>query len=224
MGRGTRRGESAARGGQAGFTLLELLISLVILTLILSFIPGTLRMGQRVWETEDRYAQRAALDSFRRYVEQRMTEAIPINVRDLRLGLHIEFTGEPGRVIFIAPAPAGPGGGGVYRFELRRAEGPEDYQPLLLRQSIYRIPDLGAPPIDDRALPPSAAMEHRSRSGVTGLSLRYFGSPERGKPPQWQALWPRRDAVPDLVEITIFIGGRNQQVERSVVALQLKPQ
>jgi prepilin-type N-terminal cleavage/methylation domain-containing protein len=37
---------------QAGFTLIELLVSLMIVGLIISFIPGTLRLGQRVWETD----------------------------------------------------------------------------------------------------------------------------------------------------------------------------
>ena len=97
-----------ARPGEAGFTLIEVLVSLVILVVILSFIPGTLRIGQRVWQLDDTYERRAALDNFRRYAEQRLTEAMAIHIRDRTGRVRLEFTGDPGRVIFVAPAAAGP--------------------------------------------------------------------------------------------------------------------
>lgn len=200
-----------ARGdGQAGFTLVEVLVSLVILALILSLIPAALRIGQRVWETDDAFARRQGLASFRRSIEQRLTEALPIHIRDRALGLRIEFAGEPGRLSFIAPAAAGPAGGGVYRFELTLGDGGER-RPLVLRQSLYRALDPGK----QRAV----TMEHRSQEGVAGLSLRYFGAPEPNKPAIWQAQWPRRDALPELVELSVTVAGA--KFERSVVPLRL---
>jgi prepilin-type N-terminal cleavage/methylation domain-containing protein len=213
-----RRGTSRSPAdGQAGFTLLELLISLMILSFILSLIPGTLRIGQRVWETDDAFEQRDSLNTFRRYLEDRLAEALPIYMRERSMSLRMEFTGEPGRVAFVAQASAGPAGGGMYRFDFRREEGPGE-QPLVLRQSLYRIADLTRPQ-SEAAAPPS--MEHRSLIGVDGLSFRYFGAPERGKPPQWQTLWPRGDSLPDLIEMTIDVGGRSPGVEHSVVQLRL---
>jgi general secretion pathway protein J len=217
----TGRSESRvdAPGGEAGFTLIELLVSLVILVLILSFIPGTIRIGQRVWQADESFERRAALDNFRRYAEQRLTEAMAINTRDRAGRVRIEFTGEPGRVLFVAPAAAGPGGGGVYRFELSLA-GEGGYQPLLLRQTLYRTTDFTAADSADDTAARVPAMLHRSRASVAGLSLRYFGAPERGKPVQWQPQWPSRDSLPELVEIAITIAGGAE--ERSVVPLRLR--
>jgi general secretion pathway protein J len=206
-----------SRAGQAGFTLIEMLVSLMILVLILSFIPGTLRIGQRVWETDEAFEDRAALSSFRRYAEQRIAEAMPVHRRDRSGAVSIEFTGEPERMAFIAPAAAGPAGGGVYRFELRRDDGGAEGQPpLLLKQSLYRYqePWQNAGPAPD-------AMEHRSHIGVTRLSLRYFGAAEPQAAPQWHSRWPRRDRLPDLVELSIISAGTLPKSERALVQLRL---
>ena len=205
---------------QAGFTIIELLVSLTTLTLILAFIPGTLRIGQRVWEVDQSFERREALSTFRRYVEQRLAEAMPIFLRDRASGVRIEFSGEPGRLAFVAPAAAGPARGGVYRFELTRADGAAGGQPLVLRQSLYRIGDAATARNEGASLPP-ASSEQRSRVAVAGLAFRYFGAPEPQKPPQWQSLWTRRDSLPELVEISLTTGGRTRKVERTIVQLRL---
>jgi general secretion pathway protein J len=206
---------------QAGFTVVELLISLTILTLILAFIPGTLRVGQRIWEVDQSLERREGLASFRRYVEQRLAEAMPIYWRGREGGTLMEFTGEPDRLAFVAPAAAGPGGGGLYRFELTREQGGGDEQRLLLRQSLYRIHDAGNAR-DDHAWPPQAAVaEQRSPMGVGRLGLRYFGAAEPPKPPQWQTQWPRRDSMPDLVEISLTPADRLAKTEQTIVQLRL---
>ena len=206
---------------QAGFTIVELLVSLTILTLILAFIPGTLRIGQRVWEVDHTFERREALSTFRRYVEQRLAEAMPIYLRDRATEVRIEFAGEPERLAFVATAVAGPAGGGVYRFELTREDGARSWRPLILRQSLYRVPEAGRGRNDGAQLPQTAAVEQRSRAGVAGLAFRYFGAPDPQKPAQWQSQWPRRDSLPDLVEISLITGDRTLKVDRTIVQLRL---
>jgi general secretion pathway protein J len=214
------RAHACGSGPQAGFTVVELLISLTILTLIFAFIPGTLRVGQRIWEVDRSLERREGLASFRRYVEQRLAEAMPIYWRDREGGTLMEFTGEPGRLAFVAPAAAGPGGGGLYRFELTHEQGGGE-QRLLLRQSLYRIHDAGNAR-DDHAWPPQAAVaEQRSPMGVGRLGFRYFGAAEPQKPPQWQTQWPRRDSMPDLVEISLTPADRLAKPEQTIVQLRL---
>lgn len=205
----------------AGFTLIELLVSLTVLTLILAFIPGTLRIGQRVWEVDQSLERREGLSSFRRYVEQRLAEAMPIHRRDRFSGLRIEFTGEAERLAFVAPASAGPAGGGVYQFELTRDDNGLGIRPLILRQSLYRIRDAAQMPNEAALSPLALQVEQRSRASVAGLAFRYFGAPEPQKPQEWQSRWPRRDSLPDLVEISLVTGGRTQKVERTIVQLRL---
>jgi len=205
---------------QAGFTIVELLVSLTILTLILTFIPGTLRVGQRIWEVDRTLERREGLASFRRYVEQRLAEAMPIYLRDRASGVRMEFTGEPGRLAFVAPAAAGPAGGGVYRFELTHRQGTSP-QPLILRQSLYRIHDAAQGRNDDTRSPQTAVAEQRSHMDVAKLAFRYFGAHEPQKPPQWQPQWSRRDSLPELVEISLVTAERTAKVEQTIVQLRL---
>ncbi len=195
-----------------------MLVSLMLLALILSVSPGTLRIGQRVWETDEDFERRAALSTFRRHVEQRLAEAMPIHRRD-RSGLRIEFSGEPDRVAFVAPSEAGPAGGGVYHFDLRRAEGAGRARPLILRQVLYR-PAAGG---GAEAAAQSPALEHESAMRAADLSFRYFGAPHAGEPGRWLGQWPRQDSLPELVEMSISLGGRTPRTERVIVPLRLRP-
>lgn len=210
--------DHARADGQAGFTLMEILVSLVVMALILSFIPATLRIGQRVWETDDAFERRQGLASFRRYVEQRLAETLPLHGRDAAQALRIEFSGEPGRVAFIAPAAAGPAGGGIYRFELTMEEGIPG-AALILRQALYRPGGNGAP---DGALVRAVAMEHRSHHGNVSLALRYFGSAADGEPASWHTRWPRDGMLPALVELSLTVAGERPRLERSIVPLRLR--
>lgn len=205
------------RDKEAGFTLVELLVSLMVLSLVMSFVPGALRSGQRIWEMERRLDEEAALSSFRRYVEQRLAEAMPLQSRLPGRGVLLEFTGEPDRIAFIAPAASGPGGGGVYRFELKLEPG-AGRSTLILRQSIYRRPQPKALQATSDT-PPPMAMERRLHGGIDGLALSYYGAPEQDQPATWSDRWTRSDRLPDLVEIRFTIPGG--QAERMVVPLRL---
>lgn len=195
----------------AGFTVVELLVSLVILALVMSFLPGTLRIGQRVWESDAAFSRHEAMASFRRVAEDRLTETMPVFARNRALGLRLDFSGEPNKVAFIAPAPTGPAGGGVYRFELMGDDGPG----LVLRQTLFRQDS------ETRAAAALPAVSHVAPARIGGVSFRYFGRAEAGAAAQWQTRWTRPDALPDLVEMSLADG--NGQVSRSIVELRLRP-
>ncbi len=203
---------------QAGFTVLEVLVCVMILALILSFLPGTLRVGQRVWETDDAFARRAGLSAFCRHVEQRLTEAMPIYRRTQAGTLRMEFDGAPDRLSFVAPANAGPGGGGVYHFTLSLNDGGGASNALALTQTLYRPRDAFAPAntLDSRP----ASSRHLAPEPVRSLAFRYFGAALPGREPGWHAQWPREDALPDLVEMTVTTASRVEPA-RFVVPLRL---
>ena len=194
----------------AGFTVLELLVALAICAVVVAFIPSTLRLGQRVWESDARFRGQEGLAAFRHAIEDRLEQAMPVFVRDPTAGLRIDFEGAPDHLAFVAPSSLGPAGGGVYRFVLSADEG----RGLALRQTLYRQASGDKPPLP--------AMTHVAPAKIRALSLRYFGEAVAGEAASWQAQWPRRDALPDLVEIR-FGAGRGEPDQRVVVALRLKP-
>jgi prepilin-type N-terminal cleavage/methylation domain-containing protein len=201
--------DAAARSDD-GFTVAEMLVSLIILALVMSFLPGTLRLGQRIWETDGALSRQEGVAAFRRAAGERLAAAMPVFVRDPLKGLRIEFQGEPDRVTFIAAAPSGPAGGGVYRFELAESE---ERVPVL-RQTLYRQ--------ETEERTPLPSVTHVSPAGARGLSFRYFGPARAGEAPQWLAQWPRKDVLPALIEMT-FVQGGDAPAQRSVVEFRLRP-
>jgi general secretion pathway protein J len=199
-----------ASRSEAGFTVLELLVSLAILAIVLSFLPSTLRLGQRVWESDARFIQREGTAAFQHAIAIRLEQTMPIFIRDPAGGLRLDFDGKPDSVAFVAPSASGPAGGGVYRFTLWAPEG----HGLTLRQTLYRQAS------GEAARLPST--DHVAPAKVKAMSLRYFGQAKAGETAGWQDEWPRQDALPDLVEISIHASGAPAS-QRAVVALRLKP-
>jgi hypothetical protein len=118
-------------------------------------------------------------------------------------------------VAFVAPASAGPGGGGVYRFELMLVPGGPG-STLILRQSIYRRPQPRA--VQAVSEPPPMGMERSLHGGIDRLAMQYYGAPAPDQPAAWQDRWTGGDRLPDLVAITFTTG---TGPERMVVPLRL---
>ena len=178
----------------AGFTLVELLVSLTILALLLAMVPGTLRLGRRAWETPGQLDQASDELAALAFVQTHIKSAVPIFERDAQGVSRIAFSGGPQSISFIVPLSGGPFGGGLYKIELGGA----------LRVSLYQ----GANAAGQSALP----AEERTLGSLSGrLQLRYFGSPQYGQPPLWQGIWPRTDRLPDLVEIDASPLGKSRK-------------
>ena len=74
-------GHSANRS-TAGFTLVELLVSLTILALLLAMVPGTLRLGRRAWETPVQLDQSSDELAALGFLQTQIKSAVPIFERD----------------------------------------------------------------------------------------------------------------------------------------------
>ena len=99
-----------ARDG--GYVLVEVLVSLAILALLLSLLPGMLRLGSRATESaraiEGAQASEAALSLLRRTIEG----ALPFYETDAQGAFGIAFRGEQDAFEMIGEMP-GPRGGGL---------------------------------------------------------------------------------------------------------------
>jgi general secretion pathway protein J len=186
-----RSGEpKASRDG--GYTLIELLISLTILALLLTMLPGTLRLGKRAWETPGSPVSTPAAAALS-FVEQHLRSALPIYESNSNGLPQLAFEGTAGSLSFIAELATGPAGGGLYRIDVgpRPATGNLALRLSLFRSNSYASANSGGQNIEDREL-----------SGVySAIQFKYFGSPAPGAPAQWQSTWDRSDRLPDLVDI-----------------------
>ena len=91
------------RAGETGFSLIELLVSLVLLALLMVLIPGTLTMARREARVAVELDRRARFDAALTFVEHRLAEATAVYERGEDGRLHIIFDGEMDAVSFMAP-------------------------------------------------------------------------------------------------------------------------
>ncbi|MCL4766559.1 MAG: prepilin-type N-terminal cleavage/methylation domain-containing protein [Hyphomicrobiaceae bacterium] len=200
---------------QQGFTLIELLVGLTLFAVVLSLIPGTLQLGRRAWEDTARSDRSAQVAGVRSFLEQRLAETLPVTERvgDGRTGL--AFHGRHDALMFVSPAPDGPAGAGVYRFEIaladRSASG-RRHRSVVLRQALFA-------PDRDRG----EAQARELLSGAGALAFRYFGSVRDQEAPAWHEEWPRADALPELIELSMVLAGRRSPAfQPLVVELRLR--
>ena len=179
-------------GQDAGYTLIELLISLTILALLLAMVPSTLRVGKRAWETPGGLEDAPAAAAFA-FAGQQLKSALAIYERDTNGLPQLIFEGMPGRVSFVAELATGPAGGGLYRIDvgLPRSQTAATSGPAL-RLTLYR---------PEAQLDQLKTEERDFGSAYSDVTFKYFGSPAPDAPAQWQSTWSRRDRLPDIVDM-----------------------
>jgi general secretion pathway protein J len=190
---------------EAGFTLIEVLVSLVLLALLLALLAGGLRYARSTWEAAARLDQLAGADMAETFLRARLAEAMPLYEQRKAGTVRALFRGDADSMSFVAPAPNGPAGTGLYRYTLEAAAGAGPGRGSGRRALVVMLmPHL--PSLNDSALePPSgrAADRYELMGNIRSVSFRYFGRGDLRTQPAWHAAWPRADALPSLVEIAI---------------------
>jgi len=165
-------------GHQAGYTLIELLVAMLLLGLIGLAIAGGVQFGSRVWErSETDIATTSAVALAQGIVRAAMASALPH-----QLAGFARFDGERDEIVFYGPAPQALGVGGLARFQLSIRHG-EDGDELILHVAA------------DGATPREAILADH----LEPLHIDYMDGSERI--PTWLAVWRDRDRLPDAVRI-----------------------
>lgn len=174
---------------EAGFTIVELLVSLLILGMLILMIIMGLGTGRRVWERMDQSAlsietiegaQTLLRDRIERtYGATRFDSATP----------YADFRGLPNRINFLAPPTE------VNRPQaLRRYDLSLDGNGNLLLSSWS---DVAADP--DRPAITSVVVLR----GVQAMDVAYFGATASDLTPRWRPTWDHQPAPPRLVRVRL---------------------
>jgi general secretion pathway protein J len=175
--------------GESGFTLLELLISMTILSLLLTVVFGGLTFGARAWEqTLQSTASALDIKTAQAFLRSSLGRAYPHYVVKEPGRAYVDFQGTTERMSFLAPPPQVFSDGGRARFELRRS-GEAGRQGLLLtlRPELHGT----GPNLAEETLVDNAA----------SVSFAYFGSTGAGEPEVWRDSWENRHTLPALIRI-----------------------
>lgn len=183
---------------QAGFSFLEVMISLALLVLISSFLFASIGTGRRAWEAGQRMSTANQLPAARAYIRRRLRSA-ELTYEQTNAGpFKPYFSGDSASVRFAASVEQHGAIGGVYRIHLHQKREGAGQVNLMVSETLFR------PLVQARH-----GEGHQGRhvqsviERVAAVRFRYFGSSFPGTPPRWFDTWPGDRGLPTLVELEI---------------------
>ncbi len=185
-------------GFESGFTLLEILIGLVLLSIMMTLLFGSIRMGAKVWDTGEKRAfevdRRLIIQNFLR---RHLTRARPViddfTDRDEPV---FSFSGTQDSVQFVSLLPDSAGRGGMHLFKLAVEDSDAGKVLLVKLSAFYPSLDGVEQEIEDVRL----------INDIDTMALAYFGLDEgenSDDEASWQDDWEDRNDLPQLVKLTV---------------------
>jgi general secretion pathway protein J len=198
---------------QDGFTLIEVLVSLVLLALVLALLSGAVRFARGTWDAAARLDREAGYDVAGNFLRAHLAEAMPLFEQTEGGAVRVAFDGSSEALSFVAPTQNGPAGAGLYRFALQAGSGgsPDTSSRALMVKVTPYQPKAREQPAEN----PSEA--HVLVENIKALAIRYFGRGQLRAAPAWHEAWPRKDALPDLIELTVT----RRDGDRSSIVIEL---
>lgn len=189
---------------EQGFTLLEILVVLSLLSMLLLLVSAALLGANRAVAKAQGYT--ASLDEMRaaqQFLRTAISEALPLDITEDDSQAEGFFIGTAERVQFVATLP-GVLGGGIQRFTLQRVE--QDVQVTFSQSESAANAQLAEPQVLLR--------------DVQALQLSYRGVSPLGQPTGWLSAWPWPRRLPAAVRINASVNGPVPWLTQ-VIALRL---
>ncbi len=186
---------SVTRSRARGFSLVELLVVMTLLSLVVLALGSALRTMAQTQERLDASLTRTddlrVTDTFLRGILGRVAAHKKPGV--LAQGENpFLFSGQAGEISWIGIMPARYGAGGRYFLHLG-LEDDAGTSALVLRYAPWK--DDGSTPVW------SSAERHVLVKPVAGVQFEYENAAV--EPPQWMPVWASPDALPERVRVTL---------------------
>jgi general secretion pathway protein J len=215
----TDRGPCFRReSGDAGFTLLELLIATTVLAFLSLLLFGGLRFGTRVWEkSETSTAETNRVRAAQLFLTDEIAHIYPFIAGDTASDKHVDFSGEDKRMTYFAPSKAVPGGmdlvtvqvmpgkNGVSvvvarKVELEGSAGPISHHTLISGLKWFQISYFGSPS-------PAGTTTQPRITNKAGLGAGAAAAAAAA--PQWTSVWEGQMRLPLLIRVRAGVAGKN---------------
>lgn len=200
---------------QSGFTLLELLISLVLISLIVTMLFGGLRLGSQGWERSDEHVERTDnIRLVREFIRRSLAQVRPVWYGDGKQK-EILFQGDTEILEWVTPMSEHVGPGGLMLVRLSVTELDRKKQ-LVMTRWLYH-PEI----LEGNSAVPAweplkevGGSEKASAKGVFGkhtligdvetFEFSYFGRAQPGEEPDWHTEWEHPAKLPELVRMRLL--------------------
>lgn len=189
-----------------GFTLLELLVALSLLSMMVGALVGGLRLGTRAWESGRVSASLDEAETATRAVASQIERAFPASVRRVNGPPVMAFDGRPDSLRFVALSEGEAQWGGLITTEIG-ATGEGRGYALNAWTRVFRDEDFDS---GRDAMRATALIEN-----LAYLRLSYFGATEAMQNPQWRDDWREIAVLPRLVSVRIGLKRSSGVLETS---------
>lgn len=165
-----------------GFTLLEIMVAMVVLTLIVTTAFGALRLGERSWESGLVHSAKTEnLRTVSGVLKRLVNQAIPLSWKQNTKTI-LAFDGAAETLRFIGPSPQHQGATGLFEYTLALEPHAGAYRLMM----YYRVHN---PDIAGFAEQGSESEHVELATDLESSNFRYFGSPDDKSPPEWHSQW-----------------------------------
>ncbi len=184
-------------GKDLGFTLLELLVSIVILSLIITISYSALRLGSRTWQGTANIITKNSTTRFaEQFIRKKIEQIYPIYWNDGATRI-IAFQGEEDGLKFIAPAPQGREVVEYYEYYVTNERQDDGSLSLLL----YFEPH---DPSKNGFKVTRNSPNRKILSRLDKVKYLYYGSQDKNSPLEWNDVWDdTTKTYPSIIKIEI---------------------
>jgi general secretion pathway protein J len=198
------------RRAQAGFTLVEVVVAMVLVGAIMTLVYSGLSFALRSWDAADVNGRRTAdLRLGENFLRRELTELFPMRWKD-PLVVKMAFDGGTGHLRFVSSRPAGLQLGGLSLVGVQVEENREKRSRDLVM--LRAMPDHEA--VDFGPL--EGAERHVLMPGVERVEFAYFGSENEFADPKWHDTWQFPGRIPEMVRMRVRLGDGTELPETLV--------
>lgn len=202
-----------SHSNMGGFTLLEIMVSMLLLTIIVTSSVSLLFLNIKGW---DALTADSEIELERMLINDRIYSIIgnlsPL-VWQTSEGKRLVFEGEGKRLHFVSKAPQQYHGGGLFEYLLQEEVDSEGRAILVLYYAPY-LPDAKAFRLPE---------EGRRRvlvGDLDGIGFSYYGADQDGVESQWLSQWKNDlKRLPEFIALNLNAADDTLAAEKRVIPL-----
>lgn len=186
-----------------GFTLIEILVAMVMLSMTLLLLFSSLFTANKYWTIgENKIEKNEEIRLASTFIRKQITQTIPLLWIDATKR-KLLFQGQHDELSFVSTLPSHRGGGGIHSLRLEVIQ-IDDGSQLGMSYSLLS-PDI-FPFADDTDKEEEFVA---IADNINSINLSYYGKENNNEEPRWFDVWDNNKYLPQLVRIKIISLDRN---------------